>query len=89
MLWSPPASSSQQRARVLTGVKARRFAPPPLRGADGPDAGSAHARPGWLLLTMPTHTPLHVVVDVLSGMPRFSETVDTAISPDGVMTSVR
>ena len=26
------------------------------RGADGPDAGSAHARPNWLLLTMPTHT---------------------------------
>ena len=46
-----------QRARVLTGVKARRFAPPPLRGADGLDAGSAHARPDWLLLTMPTHTP--------------------------------
>ena len=57
MSWSPAASSSQQRARVLTGVKARRFAPPPLRGADGPDAGSAHARPDWLLLTMPTHTP--------------------------------
>ena len=57
MLWSPAASSSQQCARVLTGVKARRFAPPPLRGADGPDAGSAHARPDWLLLTMPTHTP--------------------------------
>ena len=42
MLWSPAASSSQQRARVLTDVKARRFAPPPLRGADGLDAGSAH-----------------------------------------------
>ena len=36
MSWSPAASSSQQRARVLTDVKARRFAPPPLRGADGP-----------------------------------------------------
>ena len=36
MLWSPAASSSQQRARVLTDVKARRFAPPPLRGADAP-----------------------------------------------------
>ena len=57
MLGSPAASSSQQRARVLTGVKARRFAPPPLRGADGLDAGSAHARPDWLLLTMPTPTP--------------------------------
>ena len=51
-----PASSDEQRARVLTGVKALRFAPPPLRGASGPDAGSAHARPDWLLLTMPAHT---------------------------------
>ncbi len=42
MLWSLAASSSQQPARVLTGVKARRCAPPPLRGADGLDAGSAH-----------------------------------------------
>ena len=42
MLWSPAASSSQQRARVLTDVKARRFAPPPLCGADGLDVGSAH-----------------------------------------------
>ena len=57
MSWSPAASSSQQRARVLTDVKARRFAPPPLRGADGLDAGSAHARPDWLLPTMLTHTP--------------------------------
>ena len=57
MLWSPAASSSQQRARGLTSVKALRFASPPLRGADGLDAGSAHARPDWLLLTMPTHTP--------------------------------
>ena len=47
----------QQRARVLTGVKARRCAPPPLRGADGLDAGSAHARPDWLLPTMPTCAP--------------------------------
>ena len=57
MSWSPAASSSQQRARVLTDVKARRFAPPPLRGGDGLDAGSAHARPDWLLPTMLTHTP--------------------------------
>ena len=57
MLWSPAASSSQH-ARVLTDVKARRFAPPPLRGADGLDAGSAHANsPDWLLPTMLTHTP--------------------------------
>ena len=57
MSWSPAASSSQQRARVLTDVKARRFAPSPLRGADGLDASSAHARPDWLLPTMLTHTP--------------------------------
>ena len=31
-----------QRDRVLTGVKARRCAPPPLRGADGLDTGCAH-----------------------------------------------
>ena len=48
-LWSPAASSTEQRARVLTGVKAPRYARPPLRGADGLDAGSAHARPDWLL----------------------------------------
>ena len=38
---------SRQRARVLTAVKARRCAPPPLRGADGLDSGSAHARTDW------------------------------------------
>ena len=43
------ASSGQQRARVLTGVKGLRYAPPPLRGADALDAGSAHARPDWPL----------------------------------------
>ena len=42
-------SSDPQRPRVLTGVKARRSAPPPLRGADGLDAGSAHARTGSCL----------------------------------------
>ena len=76
MSWSPAASSTQQRARVLTDVKARRFAPPPLRGADGLDAGSAHARPDWLLPTMLTHTPLHVVVDVPSRMTLFRATAD-------------
>ena len=35
MLWSPAASSGRHRARVLTGVKAPRCAPPPLRGAHG------------------------------------------------------
>ena len=38
---------SRRRARVLTAVKARRCAPPPLRGADGLDGGSTHARPDW------------------------------------------
>ena len=57
MLWWPPASSSQQPERVLTGVEARRFAPPQLPGPDGLDAASAHARPSWLLRTMPIHTP--------------------------------
>ena len=49
----PPATSfrlvattrrcrAHQHDRVLAGVKARRFAPPPLRGADGLDAGCAH-----------------------------------------------
>ena len=41
--------------RALAAVKARCSAPPPLRGADGLDAGSAHARPGSCL-TM-THSP--------------------------------
>ena len=37
----------------------RRVAPlrPRYRGAHGLDAGSAHARPGWLLPTMPNHDP--------------------------------
>ena len=43
------SSSDSQRARVLTAVKARRSAPPPLRGAHGLDAGSAHGRPGSCL----------------------------------------
>ena len=43
------SSSDSQRARVLARVKARRYAPPPLRGAHGLDAGSAHARPGSCL----------------------------------------
>ena len=33
---------ADQRDRVLTGVKARRCAPPPLRGGSGLDTGSAH-----------------------------------------------
>ena len=57
LLWSPAASSGRHRARVLTGVKVPRCAPPPLRGAYGLDAGSAHARPDWPLPTMPSPTP--------------------------------
>ena len=76
MLWSLAASSDQQCARVLASVKARRSAPPPLRGAQGLDPGSAHARPDWLLPTMPDPDPLHVVVDELSRMTPFRATVD-------------
>ena len=47
MLWLGWRRRSEQRARVLTAVKARRCAPPPLRGAGGLDRGSAHARPDW------------------------------------------
>ncbi len=71
----PPASSDEQRARVLTGVKALRFAPPPLRGASGPDAGSAHARPDWLLLTMPAHT-----TPTCCGRPSAPESIITQCS---------
>ena len=37
-----PRCRAHQHDRVLATVKARRFAPPPLRGADGLDAGCAH-----------------------------------------------
>ena len=77
LLWSPAASSSQQRARVLAGVKARRFAPPPLCGADGPDTGLVQAGSCW---RCPLLRPLHVVVDVLSRMRRFPATVDNGTS---------
>ena len=43
------ASSDPQLRRVLAVVKARRSAPPPLRGALGLNDGSAHACPDWLL----------------------------------------
>ncbi len=68
---------SRQRARVLTAVKARRCAPPPLRGADGLDGGSAHALQTGLVRRRNRHDPLHVVVDDLFGMARFSVLVDT------------
>ena len=34
---------------MLAGVKGLRYAPPPLRGADALDAGSAHALKTWPL----------------------------------------
>ena len=43
--------------RALAAVKARCSAPPPLRGADGLDAGSAHARPGSCLTMTNSPTP--------------------------------
>ena len=57
MLWSPAASSDRQRRRVRARVKARRYAPPPLRGAGNLDAGSAHALRVAPCLTMPNHNP--------------------------------
>ena len=57
MLWSPAASSDRQRRRVLARVKARRYAPPPLRGAGNLDAGAAHALRLAPCLTMPNHDP--------------------------------
>ena len=37
-----PRCRANQHDRVLAGGKARRYAPPPLRGADGLDTGCAH-----------------------------------------------
>ena len=85
MLWSPAASSDRQRARVLASVKARRSAPPPLRRAQGLDPGSAHARPDWLLPTMPNP----VVVDELSRMTPFRATVDSETSATAPSPSSR
>ena len=44
-------------SRVLAAVKARRSAPPPLRGADGLDAGCAHERPGSCLTRTHSRRP--------------------------------
>ena len=73
---------SRQRARVLTAVKARRYAPPPLRGADGLDGGSAHALQTGLVRRRNKHDPLHIGVDDLFGMARFSALVDTLLPDD-------
>ena len=43
--------------RVLAAVKARCSAPPPLRGADSLDAGSANARPGACLTMSSSRRP--------------------------------
>ena len=56
MLPSRAASSGQQRARVLPGVKAASLRSAPAPRAEGLDAGSAHARPDWPLTTMPSQT---------------------------------
>ena len=78
MLWSPAASSSQQRARVLTDVKARRFAPRPR------SAGRTALTPAPRTLVQIGSCrrcslihPLHVVVDVPSRMTLFRATADT------------
>ena len=42
---------------ALAAVKARCSAPPPLRGADGLDAGAPHARPGSCLTMTNSPTP--------------------------------
>ena len=68
MMWSPVASSDEQRGRVLALVKAPRYARPPLRGVDSLDEASAHARPDWLLPTRPNPEALHDVVDELFRM---------------------
>ena len=67
------------------GVKVRRYAPPPLRGAGNLDAGSAHALRLVPCLTMPNHDPLHVVVDDLSSFRQSEATVDSqsAAAPPG------
>ena len=63
-LWSTARCRGRRRHRQANSVRvcaptSRRVASlrPPLRGADGLDAGSAHARPDWLLPTMLTYTP--------------------------------
>ena len=70
-------SASVDSVRVCSPAS-RRVAPlrPRFGGACGLDAGSAHARPDWLLQTMPGLDPLHVVVDELGRIRRFRATVD-------------
>ena len=76
-----PRCRANQHDRVLAGVKPRRYAPPPLRGADGLDTGCAHGHrqslpdsPGTLfsqegpefdVLTEHLGIPFHVVAGVL------------------------
>ena len=76
MSWSPAASSSQQRARVLTDVKARRFAPPRSAGLTAlTPAPRTLVQTGSCRRCSLIH-PLHVVVDVPSRMTLFRATAD-------------
>ena len=84
MMRSPVASSDEQRARVLALGEAPRYARPPPCGVDSLDEGSAHARPDWLLPTMPRPEALHVVVDELFRMTLFRAAQTP--SPDGRST---
>ena len=58
-----PHCRAAQPDRVLTAVKARRCAPPPLRGADGLDTGCAHGRQTALARQSRNRFPLQVAVD--------------------------
>ena len=58
-----PHCRAAQPDRVLTAVKARRCAPPPLRGADGLDTGCAHGRQTALARQRRKKFPLQVAVD--------------------------
>ena len=89
MLWWP-GHRLIDSVRVCSPAS-RRVAPlrPRFRGACGLDAGSAHARPDWLLQTMPGPDPLHVVVDDLSKLTRYdqrrvmtSDRQANAVAPD-------
>ena len=51
---------------------------PRYRRAHGLDAGSAHARPGWLLSDDAQSCPLHGVVDDVSTLLHVPTTVDTS-----------
>ena len=64
-----PHCRAAQTDRVLAAVKARRCAPPPLRGADGLDTGCAHGRQTALARQRRKRVPLQVAVDELTPLP--------------------